>query len=61
MDLGPHAAFIWASYGIYVAVLALLIGWLVWEGRRIRSRLEDLESRGVARRSRVSREGDQGR
>ncbi|MCU0955315.1 MAG: heme exporter protein CcmD [Hyphomicrobium sp.] len=57
MDLGPHAAFIWASYAIYAVVLAVLIGWLVWEGRRINSRLVELESRGVARRSRGGREG----
>lgn len=57
MDLGPHAAFIWASYAIYALVLAGLIGWLVWDGRRINSRLAELESRGVARRSRGGREG----
>jgi heme exporter protein D len=57
MDLGPHAAFIWASYAVYAVVLAALIGWLVWDGRRINSRLAELESRGVARRSRGGREG----
>lgn len=58
MDLGPHAAFIWASYAVYAVVLAVLIGWLVWDGRRIRSRLAELEARGVARRARAGREGD---
>jgi heme exporter protein D len=57
MELGPHAAFIWASYAVYAVVLAALIGWLVWDGRRINSRLAELESRGVARRSRGGREG----
>ena len=57
MDLGPHAAFIWASYAVYALVLALLIGWLVWDGRRINTRLAELEARGVARRSRGGREG----
>ncbi len=57
MDLGPHALFIWASYAVYALVLALLIGWLVWDGRRINSRLAELEARGVARRSRAGREG----
>lgn len=50
MDLGPHAAFIWASYAIYATVLAVLILWLVMDGRRLKSRLADLEARGVSRR-----------
>ena len=28
-DLGPHAAFIWASYGATLVVLAALVAWLV--------------------------------
>jgi heme exporter protein D len=54
VDLGPHAAFIWASYAIYAVVLVALIGWLVWDGARIKQQLSDLEARGVSRRSRVS-------
>ena len=50
MDLGPHAAFIWASYAIYATVLALLILWLVMDGRRLKAKLADLEARGVSRR-----------
>lgn len=52
MDLGPHAAFIWASYAAVAIVLAVLVAWLLWDGRRQRHLLEDLESRGVRRRSR---------
>jgi heme exporter protein D len=51
MELGPHAAFIWASYAIYAAVLAALISWLVVDGRRLKARLADLEARGVSRRA----------
>jgi heme exporter protein D len=51
MDLGPHAAFIWASYIIYAGVLVALVLWLVWDGSRLRSKLADLEARGVSRRS----------
>ncbi len=51
IDLGPHAAFIWSSYVIVSVVLAVLIGWLVWDGRRLKARLADLEARGVTRRS----------
>ena len=51
MDLGPHAGFIWASYGAVGLVLAALVAWLLWDGRRQRRLLEDLEARGVRRRS----------
>lgn len=52
MDLGPHASFIWASYGAVAGVLALLIAWLLWDGHRQRRLLAELEARGVRRRSR---------
>ncbi len=51
MDLGPHAAFIWASYGVMTLVLAALIAWLVADGRLQQRRLDQLEARGVRRRS----------
>lgn len=50
MDLGPHAAFIWASYAAEALVLAALIGWLVFDGARQKRQLADLERRGVTRR-----------
>ncbi len=56
IDLGPHAAFIWASYAIYAAVLVGVIGWLVWDGARLKLRLAELEARGVSRRSRAAKE-----
>jgi heme exporter protein D len=51
MDLGPHAAFIWASYGAFIIVLAALIGWLLADGKRQTDALAALEARGVKRRS----------
>ena len=51
MDLGPHAAFIWASYGVVALVLAVMIAWLIADGRYQQRRLDDLEARGVRRRS----------
>ena len=51
MDLGPHAAFIWASYALFAVVLGALVGWLVFDGRRQKNALADLEARGVKRRS----------
>jgi len=51
MDLGPHAAFIWASYAAVTLVTGALVTWLVMDGRRQRAALLDLETRGVRRRS----------
>ena len=52
MDLGPHAAFIWAAYGMVALVLAALTAWLVLDGRRQQHLVDELEARGVGRRSR---------
>lgn len=51
MDLGEHAVFIWASYGVVAIVVAAVIGWLIWDGRRYEARLRQLEEAGVTRRS----------
>jgi heme exporter protein D len=51
MDLGPHALFIVLSYGIAVAVIAGLIGWVLMDYRAQLRALADLEARGVTRRS----------
>jgi heme exporter protein D len=52
MDLGPHAAFIIASYAVVAIVMIGLVAWLIFDGRRQRRTLDDLEARGVRRRSR---------
>ncbi len=51
MDLGPHAAYIWASYAIAAAILAGLVAWFWFDNRRQHRALADLEARGVRRRS----------
>jgi heme exporter protein D len=51
MDLGPHAAFVWASYGAVAVALAALALWLVLDGRRQRRLIDELEARGIRRRS----------
>lgn len=56
MDLGPHAVFIWASYAVVVIVLLGFIAWLIFDGRRYRQALDELEAKGVRRRS--ARRGD---
>ena len=49
VDLGPHAAFIWSAYAAVGLVLAVLIGWLIADGRRQRALLERLDAEGVRR------------
>ncbi len=51
MNLGPHAAFIWACYAAVAAVMTLLVAWVMIDGRRQQSRLDEFEARGVRRRS----------
>lgn len=50
MDLGPHAAFIWACYGAVAVTIGALIAWLVYDGRRQTAALQDLEAHGIRRR-----------
>ena len=51
MALGPHAAFIIASYAVTFGVVAALIAWVFFDYRRQRRILAELERRGVVRRS----------
>jgi heme exporter protein D len=51
MDLGPHAAFIWAAYAATAVVLGALAAWLVLDGQRQQRLVDELEARGVRRRS----------
>jgi heme exporter protein D len=50
-DLGPHAAYISASYAVVAFVLVALVAWLVVDGRRQQRLLDELDARGVKRRS----------
>lgn len=58
-DLGPHAGFIWLSYGITITVLIALIGWVISDGRRQRHELARLESQGVGRRGSARMKNDE--
>ena len=51
MNLGPHAAFIAAAYGVAAVILLSLIAWIVLDHRAQQRALGELEARGVARRS----------
>ena len=52
MDLGPHAAFIIASYAFATVALVGLAVWIVTDGRNQQRTLAQLEASGVKRRSR---------
>lgn len=59
IDLGNHAGFIVAAYGLAVVVVGGLFAWVILDGRAQRRRLADLEARGVHRRSdRAARGGE---
>ena len=49
MDFGPHALFIWASYGIAGLVVLALIAWLLLDRRTLLRKLEGTEARGDER------------
>nr|WP_321442853.1 heme exporter protein CcmD [uncultured Cohaesibacter sp.] len=48
---GNYAGFIIASYGVTLATIALLILWVIIDGRTQAKALAELEARGIKRRS----------
>jgi heme exporter protein D len=54
--LGDHGGFIVAAYLAAGVVLVGLVAWIVLDGRMLKRRLADLESRGIRRRSARSSE-----
>ena len=51
INLGPHADFILAAYGITLLVVLVLIAWVALDYRSQRRRVAELESEGITRRS----------
>jgi heme exporter protein D len=51
LDLGPHAAFIIAAYGVTFVAVAALALFIVENDRKQRRLLAELEQRGIRRRS----------
>ncbi|HWK97837.1 MAG TPA: heme exporter protein CcmD [Pseudolabrys sp.] len=49
--LGPYATFIIGSYAVAAGVVAVLTGWIMFDYRRQRAALRELEASGVSRRS----------
>lgn len=50
-DLGPHAIFILAAYGVTFVTVAVLAFSIVEDDRKQRRILAELEARGIRRRS----------
>jgi heme exporter protein D len=50
-DLGPHAIFILAAYGVTLVAVAALVASIVEDDRKQRRLLAELEQRGIRRRS----------
>ena len=46
-----EAGFVAAAYIVTAVALAVLIGWIIVDGRAQKRRLADLEARGIRRRS----------
>ena len=51
IDLGQHAEFIiWGYVGVAGATL-VLVGYVLWDSRRVKAKLAALEAQGIRRRS----------
>ncbi len=57
--LGPYTGFILASYVAVGLVLAGLILWIIWDGRRQRQLLAELEREAGGRKTNPSRKSEQ--
>lgn len=44
-DLGKYAVAVVSSYAASLALLAVLVAWSVWQGRRIKRQLDEIEAR----------------
>ena len=51
MELGEHAGFIITGYLLSFAVIVGLVVWSLTQSRRTHARIEELEARGIRRRS----------
>lgn len=51
LDLGPHAAFIFAAYGVTLVAVAALALFIVEDDRKQRRLIAELERKGIRRRS----------
>lgn len=49
-DMGAHGAYVWPSYGAFVAIFGAMILWTVIRNRRARTQLAELEARRKAQK-----------
>ena len=56
INLGPHAAFIIAAYLAWIVIIVTLIAWVIGDHRTQKRLLDELEARGVTRRSTAIKE-----
>jgi heme exporter protein D len=54
IDLGPHAAFILAAYGVTFVAVGALASFIIADDRRQRHLIAALERKGIKRRSAAS-------
>jgi len=54
--LGPHAVFIVAAYAIALVVLLGLVAWVLIDRRQLARSLDELQARGITRRSQQGRQ-----
>ena len=55
MDLGPHAGFIVTAYAAAIVIVAGLVVWVMLERRHLTRAVDDLEAKGITRRSERAR------
>jgi heme exporter protein D len=51
MNLGPHAAFIVTAYAAAAVIVGGMMAWVALDRRQLTRALDELEARGVTRRS----------
>jgi len=55
MGLGPHAGFIVTAYAAAILIVAGLIVWIMIDRRHLASAVDELEAKGITRRSERAR------
>jgi heme exporter protein D len=55
MDLGPHAGFIMTAYAAAIVIVVGLVVWVMLERRHLTRAVDDLEAKGITRRSERAR------
>jgi heme exporter protein D len=55
MDLGPHGGFIVTAYAAALVIVAGLIVWVMLDRRHLTRAVDELEAKGITRRSERAR------